>query len=126
MTGVLKRGFHRQPAWALLVLIVLTACVMVPVTQEVYDPHCSAMRRQIVLEPTVVGYFQACGGRDCSAMLVAMGAVTAASLVVSGSIAVVGNVAYWAEHKANCNRGSAASAPLSLPVPAVPARPSTP
>jgi hypothetical protein len=106
-----KSSSNRLAVLALLALTLLTACVMVPVTQEVFDPDCNAMRRQIVLEPTAVGYFQACGGRDCSALLVAMGAVTAASLVVSGSIAVVGNVAYWAEHKASCKRSSAASAP---------------
>ncbi len=103
---------HRLKALTVLALTMLTACVMVPVTQEVYDPDCGSMRRQIVLEPTVVGQFQACGGRDCSGLLVAMGAVTAASLVVSGSIAVVGNVAYWAEHKANCKRAGAPSSPV--------------
>jgi len=28
--------------------------------------------------------------------------VTAVSAVVSGSIAIIGNVAYWAEHRAGC------------------------
>jgi hypothetical protein len=36
-------------------------------------------------------------------MLVAMGAVTAASAVVSGSIALVGNVVYWFERQGRCN-----------------------
>jgi hypothetical protein len=98
-------------ACALLGLLVLTACVMVPVTQEVYDPDCRTMRRQIVLEPQMIGQFNACVGRDCSGLLVALGAVTAASLVVSGSIAVVGNVANWVEHRAQCKRADAASAP---------------
>jgi hypothetical protein len=108
---------------ALLGLTVLTACVMVPVTREVYDPECQSMRRQIVLAPAVMGQFNACGGRDCSALLVAMGAVTAASVVVSGSIAVVGNVAYWAEHKASCKRNDAASAAPSAPLFSPPSSP---
>jgi len=37
--------------------------------------------------------------------------VTAVSAVVSGSIAIIGNVAYWAEHRANC-----VVPPASVPV----------
>jgi hypothetical protein len=36
------------------------------------------------------------------ALLVAAGVVAAASAVVSGSIAVVGNVVYWIEQQGQC------------------------
>jgi hypothetical protein len=36
-------------------------------------------------------------------MLVALGAVTAASAVISGSIAVVGNAVYWFERQGRCS-----------------------
>ena len=88
----------------LAALLALQACVVVPQTREVYDAECQMMTRQIVLETAVVGRFQGCAGDGCIALLVATGAITAASAVVSGSIALVGNVAYWFERQGRCSR----------------------
>ena len=85
----------RGARWAVaVVLLALQACVVVPATREVYDPGCKVMKRQMTLEMAAVGGFQSCGGDACKAMLVAMGAVTAATAVVSGSVAMVGNMVY--------------------------------
>jgi hypothetical protein len=92
----------------------LAGCVVVPQTREVYDPDCGVAHKQIVLEAAVLGGFHQCAGDGCAAMMVAYGAVAAASVVVSGSIAVVGNVLYWAERRARCLPPSlAASTPKS-------------
>ena len=80
------------------------ACIVVPQTREFYDPECRMLKKEMRLETAVVGRFQACQGDGCIALLVATGAVTAASAVVSGSIALVGNVAYWFENQGRCNR----------------------
>ena len=80
----------------------LAACVVVPQTREVYDAECQTLTRQMTLETTVIGGFRSCSGDGCTAMLVATGAVTAASAVVSGSIALVGNVVYWFERQGRC------------------------
>jgi hypothetical protein len=88
---------------ALACAALLTACVVVPQTREVYDAECRTLTRQMTLETAVVGGFRSCTGEGCTAMLVAMGAVTAASAVVSGSIALVGNVVYWFERQGRCN-----------------------
>ena len=80
----------------------LSACVVVPQTREVYDAECRTLTRQMTLETAVVGGFQSCSGEGCTAMLVTMGVVTAASAVVSGSIALVGNVVYWFERQGRC------------------------
>jgi len=40
------------------------------------------------------------------ALIVSAGIVTAATVIVSGSIVVVGNVASWLERKARCQSGS--------------------
>ena len=48
------------------------------------------------------GGFQRCSGDGCVALLAATGAVTAATAVVSGSIALVGNVVYWFERQGQC------------------------
>ncbi len=93
----------RLPASALLALS-LQACVVVPQTREVYDPECRMMKKEVMLETAVVGRLQACQGDGCVAILVATGAVTAATAVVSGSLALIGNVAYWFERQGRCSR----------------------
>lgn len=62
------------------------------------------MTREVRLETAVVGGFQSCRGDACAALLVAAGVITATSAVVSGSIAVVGNVVYWFELQGRCER----------------------
>lgn len=98
-----------------LAAALLSACIVVPQTQTVYDPQCQVMTRQITLETTVIGGFTRCAGDGCAALLATMGFVTAASVVVSGSIAVVGNAVYWIERQGQCARpqpvAPAASAP---------------
>jgi hypothetical protein len=91
-------------------LILLQGCVVVPRTREVYDSECRTLTHQMTLEAAVLGGFQSCSGDGCVAMLAAMGAVTAASAVVSGSIALVGNVVYWFERQGQCNRADAVTA----------------
>jgi len=84
------------------VSVALSACIVVPQTQSVYDPDCKAMTRQVTLETAVIGGFTHCVGDGCAAMLATLGFVTAASVVVSGSIAVVGNAVYWMERQGQC------------------------
>lgn len=100
---------------AVALAVMLAGCVVVPQTREVYDPDCRILTRQMTLETAVVGGFQHCQGDGCLAMLSAAGAITAASAVVSGSIALAGNVVYWFERQGRCNRvpppATAASAP---------------
>jgi len=45
-----------------------------------------------------------CQNQSCLAMILAVGATTAASVIVSGSIVIVGNIAYWLERQATCRR----------------------
>ena len=91
--------------WCVLAAsLALQACVVVPQTREVYDPECKVMKRQMTLQTAALGSFQSCGDDACKAMLVAMGAVTAATAVVSGSVALVGNMLYWFERQGQCVR----------------------
>ena len=82
----------------------VSGCVVLPVTRDVYDPDCRLMRREVTLEAAAVGQMVSCNAQDCAVLLVGMGVVAAASLVVSGSLAIVGNVVYWLEHEASCKR----------------------
>ena len=83
---------------------LLSACIVVPRTQEVYDEGCRIHVKQITLEAAQIGHFGACYNDGCLTLLVATGAVAVASAVVSGSIAVVGNIVYWAERQGRCLR----------------------
>jgi len=98
-----------------LVVVLLAGCVVVPQTRETYDEGCRMMKREVVLETTSAERFKKCEGAECTAMMVATGVVTAASAVVSGSIAMVGNVLYWFERQGRCKSGDGA-ATLSAPV----------
>ena len=111
------RSRARALAALLLAAATLSGCVVVPVTREVYDPDCRMMRREIALEAAVIGQFYTCGGQECTALLVTVGVVSAATLVVSGSLAVVGNVVYWLEHEANCRRRAEAATTQRDPLP---------
>lgn len=82
--------------------ILLQGCVVVPRTVETYDPECRIVAREVMLDVVQVGGFVHCANEGCAALLVAAGVVTAASAVVSGSIAVVGNIVYWLERRGQC------------------------
>ena len=86
------------------VALSASACIVVPQTRDVYDSDCKTTTRQVTLEAAYIGGFQRCAGDGCVAMLAAAGFVTAASVVVSGSIAVVGNAVYWLERRERCAR----------------------
>ena len=98
-----------RAACACLLAGASAACIVVPQTRTVYDPECKMHTRQITLEAAYLGGFHSCAGDGCMAMLAAVGVVTAASVVVSGSIALVGNVVYWIERQGRCPRAPASS-----------------
>jgi len=100
---------------AAALVVLLAGCVVVPVTRDVYDPDCRLHRREVQLEAAVLGQFHSCAGQECSALLVTLGVVSAATLVVSGSLAVVGNVVYWMEHEVNCRRQRGSVPPAAGP-----------
>ena len=85
-----------------LVAVALAGCVYLPRTTEVYDEQCRISAKQMTLEVQQLGGFFHCTNDGCAALLVAMGAVTVASAVVSGSIVLTGNVVYWFEKRGRC------------------------
>ncbi len=96
-----------KPVIPLTLAALLTACVVVPRTDSVYDPDCQMQRRQMTLEVQQIGAFGGCVNDGCAVLLVGIGVVAVASAVVSGSIAVVGNVVYWVEQRGQCRPPSA-------------------
>jgi hypothetical protein len=99
----------RTPATVLVAGALTGACVMVPVTTENFDPDCRVVTHHMELRAVQVAAFNACQGEGCQAVVIAALGVTAVSAIVSGSIVLAGNVAYWAEHRSNCPPSLAAA-----------------
>jgi hypothetical protein len=91
-----------ERCFTLVIVVLLQACVVVPRTTTVYDEECRVHARQMVLAIEQVGFFGGCANQGCVALLVGAGVVTAATAVVSGSIAVAGNIVYWFERQGQC------------------------
>lgn len=110
-------------AAAALACAALAGCVVLPVTVELYDPDCRIVTRQMVLQPVQIGAFHSCANEGCAMLLAAAGATAAVSAVVSGSIVVAGNVAYWFEKKGRCQPPAGPAQAPSAPAPAPAAAP---
>jgi len=96
---------HSKKLSALVVVVALQGCVVVPKTQEYYDAECQIYARRMTLSAEAARIvISPCGGADCAAQLVTAGVVTAASAVVAGSIVIVGNTVYWFEKRGRCNK----------------------
>jgi hypothetical protein len=89
---------------SIMPLLMLMACVFVPTSKPVYDRDCRVTSKEFELQPVVLQGMQHCHHEECAAMLVVAGAVAATSAVISGSVVVLGNVAYWLEKQGQCNR----------------------
>ena len=79
-----------------------SACVIVPVTTTDYDADCQVVRHHMELQAVQVAAINHCTNQGCGVVVIAALGVTAASAIVSGSIVVIGNMAYWAERRAGC------------------------
>jgi predicted small integral membrane protein len=92
----------RAVAIAILAASLACACVVVPVTTADYDRDCQLVTHHMALQMVQVAEINRCANQGCEMMVIAGLGVTAASAIVSGSIAIVGNIAYWAERRAGC------------------------
>ena len=111
----MKRRRQRScPAGLSLALAALLAgCIFAPRTVSFYDRDCRIVTRQMVLDSQQVASIAHCQNEGCLTLLVAMGAVSAVSAVVSGSVVVVGNVVYWFEKRSQCRPLAAPAAPAA-------------
>ena len=91
---------------ALVAGLLASGCVVVPVTRDSYDDDCKVATHHMELTTVQVKDVHGCSnGMDSFlgpwCVLGAVGLATI-STVVSGSVVVVGNVAYWTERQAAC------------------------
>lgn len=83
-------------------ILLLQACVFVPRTTTKYDEDCHTLARHLTLEPVQIAQLQNCSHSQCADFMVVAGLTAAASVVISGSIVIVGNVMYWVEKQGHC------------------------
>ncbi len=86
-------------------LALLQACMVLPRTTQVFDPGCQLVSNHMVLEAVQVAAIQQCANQGCVALILGAGVVSAASAVISATIVVAGNVAYWFEKQSRCRKG---------------------
>lgn len=92
-----------------IALLVLPSCIAVPRTEVSYDPQCQIQFRQMRLDvktssgggPSLVN----CSGQACLPYLALVGGISLGSMVVSGSIVIVGNTVFWLEKQGRCLLG---------------------
>ncbi|HEU5295491.1 MAG TPA: hypothetical protein VFU71_11950 [Burkholderiaceae bacterium] len=75
---------------------------MSPKVVHYYDQDCQIMARRVELDITHAQAVESCSNQECVAQALGGVVAFAASAVVSGSIAVVGNAVYWLERTSNC------------------------
>ncbi|MFT2090096.1 hypothetical protein [Paraglaciecola sp. 2405UD69-4] len=108
-----RRELQVKGVLTILVLaVVCTSCVFYPTTSDnqKYSSNCTMATRMLELDSKYVGLVghRSSDGRhtgdkdDLKFFLVAEGFVSAATLIVSGSIAVIGNTIHWLEYQTNC------------------------
>jgi hypothetical protein len=81
---------------------------VVPRSTASYDRECKVVAKHMELEVVQIGSLMGCSQADCAYLLALAGATAAASAVVSGSIAIVGNVVYWLEKQGQCMKSTQA------------------
>ena len=80
--------------------------MFLPVPVDRPYPDCVTVAREMTLQPVQIAAIQGCSNEGCAVLLAAAGATAAASLVISGSVVIVGNVAYWLERQGRCPQSS--------------------
>ena len=83
---------------------MLSACVYLPRSTQVFDPDCRIVANPMVLEEVQVAAIHQCVNQGCIALVIGASAVSAASIVISGSVVVAGNIADGLERRIRCRR----------------------
>ncbi len=100
---------------AALAGLAASGCVILPASIDTWDADCRAVSHHLVLQSVQLAEIDHCRNQECTLMVVAGAATAAASAIVSGSIVIVGNAAYWIERRASCP-GPVAATPAGAPL----------
>ena len=93
----------RKPFATVSLALALSACVVVPVEDEVAASSCDTYTKSMSLKPVEVSLGRTnCHDEACLAVILA---VSAGSLIVSGSIVLTNNTIHWLEYQGTCSDG---------------------
>jgi hypothetical protein len=95
--------------------VTLSGCLVLPKVDMNQPVPCPLVTREITLDTVQLAHIEHCYGDACLLQLSTGAVVFAASLLVSGSVALVGNTIHWIERVGKCGGRSPAE-----PSPAVP------
>lgn len=104
------RSINRRLLASFLIGFIFTSCAFVPRVAENQNTQCELVTKKLTLELAaadpggVVGIN--CSTPECViAPLAVAAAVSSATLIVSGSIVVIGNSIHWLEQEGKCDDG---------------------
>jgi hypothetical protein len=83
---------------------LLSSCLVLPKVDMNQPLPCPLVTRQVTLDVVQIASIESCRGDACLMQLTAGGVIFAASAVVSGSVALVGNTLHWIERLGKCAR----------------------
>jgi hypothetical protein len=88
--------------------VICASCAFLPETSEnqEYYSKCKMSTKKLVLKADIDKKYSVCDASELKdtplVCLVANGIVSSASIIISGSIVVLGNSIHWLEYKAGC------------------------
>lgn len=85
------------------IVLLVSSCVYTPKRVSVYDEECHIMVKHMELEPTQVISLTGCKNEQCYANILGAGAISAGSVIISGSIVITANLVYWFEKQSQCH-----------------------
>jgi hypothetical protein len=91
-----------------ILFFCVTSCVFLPESaqEQNYYNQCEMATKKLTLKADISKKYSMCGGKELKGepliCLVASGVVGSVSLVVSGSIVIIGNSIHWLEYKTSC------------------------
>jgi hypothetical protein len=90
----------------IILLTILTSCVFIPAVSG-EQSNCVLHTKKLELKGNGAEGAEGlmCGHEACLVLLAAASAVTLSTLIVSGSIVLVGNTFHWIEKEGTCNEG---------------------
>ncbi len=85
-----------------ILTLILAGCVYTPKKVSIYDEKCEIVVNHMELEKKQILSLSKCEDESCYSSILGAGLTSAGSVIISGTIVVSANVAYWFEKQAQC------------------------
>jgi len=94
----------RKIIFSFLIATTVTSCAFVPSssTDQPYYYECDMVTKKLTLKTTQMGRLGDCEDSSIGECIIMTGILSTASMIVSGSIVLIGNTLHWSEYKLTC------------------------